>query len=419
MHASSAELAPPLAPSAPARRLPLYALIAANAISTIGNMLTALAVPWFVLVTTGSPTRTGVTAAMAVLPQAIAGALGGTLVDRLGFRRMSVLADVTSGVTVALVPLLYLTVGLAFWQLLALVFLGALLDTPGGTARQSMLPDLAERAGMPLERVNSLTQIVPRLAIFLGPPLAGLLIALIGPSKVLWVDAATFAFSAGAVLLCVPSVAPAGGGGSYLDDLRDGFRFLRDNPLLLWLIATFGVSNFLLDPIFSIVLPVLVKQTFDSAPTLGLLIAALGGGTLVGVSLFGLVGSRLPRRPLLLSALVICGLPIWMLAATTSLPLLFAALLVMGLAIGPVSPVVVTLLHERTPAEYLGRVFGALGAITTATVPVGVLLAGVLLGQFSTRATLAVLAALYLVFSLTIFVNPAFRNLERPTVQES
>src|SRR5687767_6331705 len=119
-------------------RRPLGALLAADGISQTGNMMTMLAVPWFVLETTGSAAQTGITAAVEALAIVAAGFLGGALVDRLGHKRTSVAGDLASGATVALIPLLHLTVGLAFWQLLALVFLGALLDTPGWTARRSL-----------------------------------------------------------------------------------------------------------------------------------------------------------------------------------------------------------------------------------------------------------------------------------------
>ncbi|HEX5808607.1 MAG TPA: MFS transporter, partial [Anaerolineales bacterium] len=132
--------------------VPLYSLFVANAISLVGNVFTAIAVPWFVLQTTGSATQTGVTGFFTILPVVLAGFLGGTLIDRLGYKRTSIISDLASGVTTALIPLLYFTVGLEFWQLLALVFLGALLDTPGGTARAALLPELAEQARMPIER---------------------------------------------------------------------------------------------------------------------------------------------------------------------------------------------------------------------------------------------------------------------------
>ncbi|MBL8127976.1 MAG: MFS transporter, partial [Chloroflexia bacterium] len=112
----------------------------------MGNQLTALAIPWFVLATTGSAASAGLVGVAAVLPAVLAAFLGGAVVDRLGPKRTSIVADVLSGVAIALIPLLYVSVGLPFAVLLVLVFLGALLDTPGVTARLALLPEVATGA---------------------------------------------------------------------------------------------------------------------------------------------------------------------------------------------------------------------------------------------------------------------------------
>ncbi len=82
-------------------RFPIISLLAANAISLVGNMLSAIAIPWFVLQTTGSATQTGITGFFTVMPVVLAGLFGGTLVDRLGYKRNSNIADIATGDTTA------------------------------------------------------------------------------------------------------------------------------------------------------------------------------------------------------------------------------------------------------------------------------------------------------------------------------
>ncbi len=153
----------------------------------VGNSLTFVAVPWFVVHTTGSAAKTGLSGGAIALALVLAGFFGGPMVDRLGFRRTSIAADVMSGVTVAMIPLLYDTVGLAFWQLLALVFLGSFFDAPGSSARLNLISDLARKTGMPRERANSAFQAMERSSLLVGPPLAGALRAAFGASNVLWI----------------------------------------------------------------------------------------------------------------------------------------------------------------------------------------------------------------------------------------
>ena len=88
-------------------RLPLFATIAADTISRTGNLLTAVAIPWFVLVTTGSPARTGIAVFAGALPVVISLFFGGTIVDRFSYRRVSIVSDLASGLSVAMIPLLH------------------------------------------------------------------------------------------------------------------------------------------------------------------------------------------------------------------------------------------------------------------------------------------------------------------------
>jgi MFS family permease len=311
------------------RQAPLYALFAANAISLIGSQLTLIAIPWFVLVTTGSAAKTGITAFVEALSAVIAAILGGSLVDRLGHKRASVLADLTSGAIVALIPLLHHTIGLAFWQLLVLVFLRSFCDTPGNTARGALRPDTAARAGMSPERANAAFQGIQRGARLLGAPIAGALVALLGASDVLWLDAASFVISAVLVAALLPaSTVVQVARERYFATIAAGFRFLRRDRALLAIATTVAIANFLDGPLFAVIMPVYVRQTFGNAANLGLMIAAFGGGALLGTLIFGATGTRLPRRATFVGAFIMASLPFWVLVLLPPLPVILGALVV-------------------------------------------------------------------------------------------
>lgn len=123
------------------------------------------------------------------------------------------------------------------------MFLGNLLDVPGLTARRSLLPDLATLAGARLERANSAYEANDRLALLLGPPPAGVLVAWLSAANVLWLDAVTFAVSAAAVAVAVPETGTkqVGANGNYLGEVAAGLRFIMQDRLLLALAA--GLSQ--------------------------------------------------------------------------------------------------------------------------------------------------------------------------------
>jgi MFS family permease len=403
------------------RRSPLYGLLAANAISQTGNVLAFLAIPWFVLQVTGSPAKTGVTVAAGALPVVVAGIFGGVLVDRLGWKRMSILSDLASSVAVLLIPLLYHTTGLAFWQLLVLVVLGALLDAPGVTARRSIYPDLAGSAGISLERANAAYQVVIRSAGLVGPPLAGLLIVAIGASNVLWLNAASFIVSAAIVAVAVPSGFAVTRSNErverqhYLGDVIEGFRFIRRDPVVLAMTLTFASGSLLAEPLYPVVLPVYAREVYGSALDLGFIFAALAAGSLAGNGLFLAVGPRLPRRRMLISGFAVRALTFWVLVPMPPLGVIVASVIVNALFLEPVNPLGMTILQERVPAGMRGRVFGAMAAIGAGTLPVGMVVYGWLLQAIGLQTTLLILAAVNVALPLAMMLMPGFRRLE--TVQ--
>ena len=399
------------------KRVPLSAFFTGSAISYIGDMLTFLAIPWFVLQITGSVTQTGITAFFSTLPSVFSAFFGSTLVDRLGYKRTSVLGDIASGATVALIPLLYHTVGLAFWELLALVFLGGLLKSPEVTARNALVPDLATRATMRLERANALADGVSRISRFIGAPLAGVLIAVIGTSNLLWLDAASFAVSAILIGLAVPSTAPLTTVGErtprYMATIWEGVRFLRHDALLVTIVGVVMITNLLDAGWSSVVGPAYIKSIFHSALPFGLMIAALGGAAFVGTLIFGAIGHRLPRRLTLGLGYTIGGAVRFWVFLLPVLPLLIGWQIIAGLAIAPINPLVDTLLQERLPVEMRARVFGTINAGVLAGVPLGTVASGYLVAWIGFQMTLLIMGALYLVTTLSLLVNPATRTMEK------
>ncbi|MBA2678910.1 MAG: MFS transporter, partial [Ktedonobacteraceae bacterium] len=351
----------PLQPAQPTNQLPIIAFFTGSAISYVGDMLTLLAVPWFVLQTTGSVIQTGIAAFFSTLPAVFSAFFGSALVDRLGYKRTSVVGDIASGLAVLLIPLLYSTLGLAFWQLLALVFLGGLLKSPGITARSAMVPELAAEANMRLERANALSDGLARVSRLIGAPLAGALILLIGTSNLLWFDALSFALSALLIGLAVPSTSsiPQIRQSSYLKSLWSGVHFIQHDSLILSLVIVVLITNMIDAAFFSVIAPAYIKQVFHSALPLGLLVAALGGSAFVGTLIFGAIGHRLPRRLTFGIGYTVGGASrFWAFLLFPILPVLIAVNIVAGLAIAPINPLMDTIMQERLPIEMRARVFG-------------------------------------------------------------
>jgi MFS family permease len=413
----------------PARRAPLYALYTSNIVSAVGDVLMVLAIPWFVLQTTGSVVQTGLAAFFSTAAVAMSALLGAHIVERLGFRRASVVSDLASAASVALIPLFYETVGLPFWVLLLLVFLAGLLMTPGATARSSMVPELAALAHMRIERAAATSDGMTRLSRFIGAPLAGLLIVFIGPGNLLWIDAATFAFSALVIGRAVPVILlpppvelstatnkPAATSGGFLRGLREGIAFIWHDPVLFWPTLVVLVTNLLDAGASGVLYPVFVKQTYGSPVWLGAMVATFGGAAFLGTLVFGAIGHRLPRQLTLGLCFTLGGAVRYFLTVGFAPhPFVLVALLTLcGLLIGAINPIFDTVAYERVPAGLRARVFGVLTAGAMLGSPLGGLIAGAIVPGIGIAVSLLIFGAVYTVATISLLIIPSLRDMDKP-----
>jgi MFS family permease len=394
---------------------PLYTLYAANAVSLVGNNLTNIAIPWFVLVTTGSAAKTGITLFFSITPIVIAGFFGGAIVDRLGYKRTSIISDLASGATVASIAGLHALGLLEFPILLGLVFLGALLDAPGGTARAALIPDMAKLADVPIDRASASIQVVERGSRLIGAPLGGVLIAAVGPAGALWIDALTFAVSAGMIFVAIPArdrPAPEAPSEGYIADLKEGLAFIRQDSLIFALVLTVMITN-LLDAAFTVGLPFMAKEEYDSAVALGLLAAASGGGAVLGAIVYAAQGHRLSRRTVFIPAFTVVAVRSLLLAPLPSLPVAIVVQVIAGIGAGPLNPIMSAIEFERVPEHMRGRVFGAIQAGAWLAMPVGVLAGGYLFEGIGLRWAFIAIGICYVATTLSMLVTPALRDMNR------
>jgi len=409
----------------------LAALLTAHAVSLTGNMMMIIALPLYVLNRTGSASATGTAGVFVTLPVVFGGLFGGVVVDRYGYRRSSVVADLTAGTVIAGVPLLGHTIGLPLQVLFALVFVSGLVDSPGQNARTAMLPEIAAAAGVPVERAMGWFEVSERGARLLGAPLAGLLVAGFGSLDVLAVDAGSFLLSAALIGFVVPRPLRTGGSpgapetrkregrpgsplSDYFQQLRDGFAFAGRERLLRAVVLMVVVTNFLDAAFLMVLLPVYSDRDLGGAVSFGLLVGAGGGGALIGSLIFGLIGDRLPRRPTFIVAFTLAGGPFYLaLAAGLPLPVLVGLKALTGLGAGVVNPIIGVVMLERIPNGLRARVFGLVNAGCWAGMPLGSLLGGAAINGLGLTRTLLLTGTGYLAVTLSPLRGGPWRSMDR------
>ena len=401
------------------RRTPLYGWLTSEAISITGTRVSMIALPWFVLTTTGSASKTGLVALAEMLPLVILKVLGGPIIDRVGARRVSITCDLLSVLVVGSIPLLYHSGHLSFPGFLLLVALAGALRGPGDAAKHSLTPALVTHAGVPMERATGLASMVERSASMLGAAFAGGLIAVIGPTNALFVDAGSFLLSAAILAWATRGMAPAvareegADEPAYRRQLAEGWHFLRGDRVLLGIAVMVALTNCLDIAWASVLVPVWAREFGGGAAAIGLLFAVFGAAALAGATCDAAWGERMPRYRTYLIAFLIGGAPRFVVMAF-DVPwwAVMAVAVSAGFAAGFINPVLGAVIYERIPASLVGRVTSLTTAMCFALMPLGGLLGGFLVGGLGlTVAMLAVGAAYFLVTMAPAF-DPAWRAMD-------
>jgi MFS family permease len=370
----------------------LLGVLARDVVSLTGSQMTLLALPWFVLTTTGSPGRMAIVFAVESASMAFFGFLGGNVAARLGPRSTMLVSDACRAPLVALIPLLHWLGALSFPLILVIAAATASFITHSFAAKTSLVPELVGEDERVLSEANALLQGAQRITIFLGPALAGVLIASIGATSVLLLDAISFAIGFVIVLTLVPHV------GRIEQDaesrgLAAGLRFVaRDRLLRPWTIAVIvGDVGWL---VLFAAMPVLVIERFGEDPALlGWIWGAWGLGAVVGnVVSFRTVASS---DRLLIASVgeVFMVAPIWLLVLDIPAGAVIAAMAVSGLANGVANPPVHAIYTLRTPRALRAKVWSVVVATTAVLAPVALAVAGVVLETDGFRPVIAALVA--------------------------
>ncbi|MDE2307245.1 MAG: MFS transporter [Xanthomonadaceae bacterium] len=410
-------------------------LFGGSTISMLGDQFTLVALPWLVLKLTGDPAALGLVLAAMALPRAAFMLIGGALVDRLSPRRVLLSARGANALLVALLAALVLLGGIQMWLVYAIA-LGIGLSTafayPAGSA---ILPQLM--TPQQLQPANALVMGMRQLSMFIGPALAGAVISMGargtpqhavhdagGLGLAFGIDAASFLFSLGSLLLIRvhSDFHPKEVVGGVLANVVCGVRTIwADLPLRAFILYAAVVSVFVGGPL-QVGLPVLANTRLDlGAASLGILMAANGGGMLLGSALSGVAG-RWVRGRLGLMVLTIdslAGLAVAGMALVHST--VTGAVLLAGTGtLGGIAQIAIfTWIQRRVAPQMMGRTMSVLMFTFMGLGPLSAALAGSLLKLISLPALFVGAGLLLTAIALSCMGNPALRSIGKAPATEA
>lgn len=364
--------------------------VLSSALSLLGNSVAAVVLPLILLARTGDALAAGTLALVCAVPQMLVGLLGGALLDRVNRRNVSVVSDLVSAASVALLPIVDMAWGLSFGWFVVLGLLGAIGDIPGMTARDTLLPAVVRRDGIDLQRFLGVSQSLESLVTIVGPALAAVLIGFAGDASALWVTAALSCAAALVTLTLPRSVGRTGNeektSGRTADSrsqgiiaaarasLRDGVRvlFKSDKLLRASMLLSFGIIM-VMGSLQGLVLPVHFTE-IGRPELLGYVLSAMSAGLLVGSLGYTALALRLRRRTWFVLSLLGMAAGVAVMGLLPGYPVLLAGAVVLGVSAGPASALLGFFAFDRIPEANRGSALGTQNALMLVVAPVAVFL---------------------------------------------
>jgi MFS family permease len=376
-------------------------------LSPIGGSIARIAYPLLTLATTGSAAKAGLVGFAQVLPIVLFSLLAGVLADRRDRKRLMIAADVVRALAVSTLVALIVLDRLAFWQIVVVSFIeatgGVVFEAGRAGVFKSVVPNeqLAAAASAEQGRIS--------IVAIAGPPAGGALFG-IGNAVPFLVDAVSYAGSTFSLLMMrTPFQRPRERAESHvLADAAEGLRFVWQNAFLrlttlMLLLGTFSAAG------VSLAIVVLAKQHGLSGTGVGILVALVGATTLLGAAASPLVRRWLSPRAILLSefwaSLALVSYLIW-----PNVYVLAAAFAFQAFFFANTDAAVRTYWYRTTPDHLIGRVPSAMGNVMVLPMPLGPLVAGVLIESVSPRAAIALFLGVTLVAAVAGTISKATRT---------
>lgn len=397
-----------------------------SATSILGDQFAFIATPWLVLQLTNDPLVLGTVLALEGLPRAIFILIGGAITDRFSPRTIMLTADIIRMLLTALMALVIFMGVVKLWMLYAFGLAFGLVAGFAIPASNSMVPMLVSEDD--LQAGNSVSMGTAQLITFIGPTLAGIIIAgyaksPTGSALAFAVDAVSFAVSAFTLWLIrgARKHAEHHAVESMWASIAAGMRYLWTESNLRFMFTTMALTNFLVTGPLLVGIPVLANQRLpEGAVAFGLLISAYAGGNLAGYLLSGALPRPTGNALMILLIVLVGGFGAVMivigLIANTWLD--FTLMLLLGIGNGYIGLILITWIQQRTPKDMLGRMMSILMLSNLGLTPISQTVAG-LVSKWTLTGLFLATGGLILLVDLWMITQPALRTITHSVVAAS
>ncbi|HWP96034.1 MAG TPA: MFS transporter [Syntrophomonadaceae bacterium] len=354
-------------------------------ISQLGDKFYLIALAWWILEKTDSPTTMGLFMTLSLLPGILVGLISGTFVDRWNRKLILILADLIRGILVLIVSWLSMTGTLEIWHVLAAAAAISIASSFFDPCVQAFIPQLVTEEELP--KANSLNQMVGGLSAIAGPALGALAVSVFGFTWVFFVNALSYFLSGllegfitppsnKIIDSNLPKVA-------LIREIKEGLRFISSQKTMLLIFLVIGIAHFFVGSLM-VTLPFLAQGLRgNGVQNLGYLQMMMGVGMLLG-SVIGIKQKAAIQENRLFVLIMMFGVCFFIISGAqflgfANVAVYMAIMTVFGLVIAVVSIFWQSLLQIKTPNNMAGRIFSISNIVGNTSLPIAYSVFGVIL----------------------------------------
>jgi len=340
--------------------------------SALGNAISNVVWPWLVLHRTGDPAAAGLVATCILLPSIIVATMGGDVIDRYGRKRISVISDIISAVSVVWLIAVDTTVGATLPWFIAIGIFGAVGDVPGMAARTALVGDISERSGKSLDWLAGANQSIMGVCYLVGPALAGVLLGHLPITWILWLTAACSGIAALMTWVIRLNAHHAPAEHSSVRGTVTVWRDVVKHPMLRPILIVEIVIAMAVFPYLMVILPAHFTHTY-SPTTMGFALSSYAVGMIAGSIVISAVGERLRRNLLWLVAIGATAMGFLGVSCLTVTTIVVVGMFAAGCGNGLLRPIGTVVVTENVPETIRGRVFSLFSALDSFAGPIGLM----------------------------------------------
>ena len=355
----------------------------------------SLAQAWLIYRLTGSGLMLGLVGAMSMVPNLVFGLYGGVLADRLPRQFLLKTAQLLGMSQAFVLATLTLSGWVEPWHILVLALLLGFVQAFELPARHSFLAQLVPRDD--LTNAIALNAGMFHMARFVGPAIAGVLVAIAGEGWVFLINAISFVVAFATLTAIRLPAATEGGPHTTARGLRAGFDYVAHHPAVLGGLSMMAAIS-LLASSATVLMPIFAAEIFNSgAESLGWLLGAVGGGALIG-AIF-LAGRRdiVGLERIIAFAGLGVGIVLFFFSLTTTLVIALMILPIVGLCVTSVMISTNAFIQLSVEDALRGRVMSLFSIAVHGMLPLGHLIAGATADAIGASRTVMIAALILIV----------------------